>query len=493
VAERIVVACVQQRMHLPLTVDDYRDDLRRFMRVASTKHARLVVFPELGGVMVAPPILRDFRSQLLKRYDRGRRRNAPLWDRMVGGFAGSLVSMVGADFRRGLAALLDVAAQEIWQTYESVFGGLAREFAITVVAPSAYLPDPVDGVIPNLSVVFDSNGQIIGRQSKVVLHPADTDLAQPGSTWNVIATEVGQLGLILGSDVLYPEVGRLLAYQGADFLVVQAACTDETLYQKIRVGALARMQDNQLFAALSFLVGNNLLSRAQRTPFAGKSAIFAPQELSPRSNGVLVEMGNLRSEGVLAAMWDFASLRELWETSDTPLRRQLPLQQAGQLLAQLYARLQELPKVADLQQLEQSDIRETSSAKQELVATQSLDDLAVIATVTQAWPPVVEATTKQEYDPIEGSDEDFVITATEVSDEYMARTGENVANTSAGNAGDANLPSLHEEVQNGVHPVAVQENGEQGEASHGETNGSLKTGDDETDEMDAVAGSDKIK
>src|SRR5688572_3953813 len=29
VAERIVVACVQQRMHLPLTLDEYREDLRR--------------------------------------------------------------------------------------------------------------------------------------------------------------------------------------------------------------------------------------------------------------------------------------------------------------------------------------------------------------------------------------------------------------------------------------------------------------------------------
>jgi predicted amidohydrolase len=152
-----------------------------------------------------------------------------------------------------------------------------------------------------LTVVYDSNGQMVGHQAKVVLHPADADLAQVGATWDVIPTEVGQIGLILGSDVLYPEVGRLLAYQGADLLIVQAACTDELLYQKIRAGTLARMQDNQLFAAVSFLVGDNRLSRAQRTPFSGKSAIFAPQELSPRSNGVLVEMGNLRSEGVLAA------------------------------------------------------------------------------------------------------------------------------------------------------------------------------------------------
>jgi predicted amidohydrolase len=465
VAERVVVACVQQRMHLPLTLDEYREDLRRFMRVAATKQARLVVFPELGGVMVAPPILGDFRSQLLKRYDRGRRRQAKLWQRLAGGFAGLLASMVGADFRRGLSALLDVAAQDVWRAYEEVFGGLAREFAVTVVAPSAYLPDPVDGVIRNLAVVFSSDGQMVGRQAKVVLHPADADLAQTGSTWDVIATEVGQIGLILGSDVLYPEVGRLLAYQGAELLVVQAACTDQVLYQKLRAGSLARMQDNQLFTALSFLVGDNQLSRAQRTPFTGKSAIFAPQELSPRSNGVLVEMGNLSSEGVLAAQWDFAALRDLWETSETPVRRQLPLQQAGQVLAQIYARLQTLPKVAELDQLPGVTAAESVSRQREAVSLQSLDDLVVIATVTQRWPPQLEA-------PIQGAT--TLASLKEKGNVLLPEPADRIA-------GHANHGIAQEGVQS-AHEAGYNESRVVGENN--------KTGEDETDEMDPVAGSE---
>jgi predicted amidohydrolase len=467
-------------MHLPLTIDDYRDDLRRFMRVAATKQARLVVFPELGGVMVAPPILRDFRSQLLKRYDRGRRRDASLWDRVVGGLAGSMVSMAGADFRRGLAALLDVEAKEVWRTYEEVFSSLAREFAMTIVAPSAYLPDPLDGVIRNLAVVFDSNGQIAGRQAKVVLHPADADLSQPGSTWNVIATEVGQLGLILGSDVLYPEVGRLLAYQGADLFVMQAACTDLALYQKIRAGALARMQDNQLFAAVSFLVGNNLLSRAQRTPFAGKSAIFAPQELTPRSNGVLVEMGNLHSEGVLAALWDFASLRELWENSETPVRRQLPLQQAGQLLAQLYARLQTLPKVASMQQLAEGEASVEMQPKRELAAPQSLDDLAVIATVTQQWPLALNSTVPYSYDPND-NDGDYLIATAEAGNSEL----ENHFADAHASAGGSNLPTAGFEM--GKVNYAVASSAQSHTEEPAETD---QSGEDETDEMDAVTDED---
>ena len=383
--DKLVVACVQQRMHLPSTLDEYREDLRRFLRVAVAKQARLVVFPELGGVMVIPPILRDFRSTLLKRADVGRRRRATLWQKIVGSISGSMASALHADFRTSIAGLLDVAADDVWHAYTDVFGGLAREFAVTIVAPGAYLPDPFDGVIRNLACVFGSQGELLGNQAKVVLHPEDVDIAQAGSSWDVIPTELGRLGVILGSDVLYPEVGRLLAYQGAEGLVALGACTDPVLYNKIRSGILARMQDNQLFAAASFLVGDNELSYLRREPFVGKSTILAPQELTPRLNGVLVEMGNHRSEGVLTAEWDFVALRRLWESSDTPVRQQVPVEQAGQVLAQLYSRLQSLPQVAQTSMSPE----ETVKAGQDDGAgriVRELDEMAVVSSYTSRWP-----------------------------------------------------------------------------------------------------------
>ena len=54
---------------------------------------------------------------------------------------------------------------------------------------------------------------------------------------------------MIGSDVLFPEVGRLLAFQGAEVLITLAAATSQADYNKLRAGALARMQDNQLLAA----------------------------------------------------------------------------------------------------------------------------------------------------------------------------------------------------------------------------------------------------
>lgn len=387
--DRVTVACVQTRLRLHTTTDEYREDLRRFLRIAQNKHAQLVVFPELAGVMVAPPLLRDFRTRLLRAADRGRGKQASAWQRVVGVAARYTASTVGADLGASLRSLLHLSAPQLWASYANLFADLAREFDTIIVAPSAYLPDPTDQVVRNLTAVFGRDGALLGHQVKVSLLPGEEEFAQPGEGWKPIATEVGSIGIIIGGDVLYPEVGRVLAYQGADILLSLAASANQVLFQKIRAGMLARMQENQLFGLTSFLVGDTSLRRTQTDPFVGKSAIFAPQELTPRLNGVLVEMANQRSEGVLAAEWDFVALRKLWESSETPLRQKLPLAQAGQLLVRLYERLKALPKSFDPARLldGSADEEVTTLLLPDSQVLVQLEELPVINSVTRRWLP----------------------------------------------------------------------------------------------------------
>ncbi len=383
--DRLTVACVQQRMRLPVTLDEYRDGLRRFLRAAENKRAQLVIFPELAGVMLVPPLLGDFRSSLLLRADVGRRRSASPWQKLVGAVAGSAAGVLKANYQTGMGGLLDVAAGTLWDRYVETFGGLAKEFGVTVVAPSAYLPDPFDGVIRNLAVVFGPDGAQLGAQAKVILSAADERFCQPGSNWEVIHTEAGALGIMIGSDVLFPEVGRLLAFQGAEVLITLAAATSQADYNKLRAGALARMQDNQLLAACAFLVGKDAFDATHATTYLGKSAVFAPQELTPRFNGVLVEMGNFSSEGVLTAEWDFTALRTLWEKNDARLRHQFNASQATQILATIYRQLQNTPRLEDQGgAAENAALVEVQASTKPLIA---LDDLPIIASITSRWPP----------------------------------------------------------------------------------------------------------
>lgn len=402
--EKLIVACIQQRMRLPATADEYKEDLRRFLRATVNKRARLAIFPELAGTMLVPPQLRGTHANLFKQMDQARRRQASLWQKTRGSMAGIALRLLRLDLRNLMAGLLDVAGPQLWQSYLEMFGGLAREFDLTLVAPSGYFPDPLDGVIRNLSAVFGPDGALMGYQAKGVLHPEDGELAQPGSEWRIINTDVGRMGIMLGGDMLYPEVGRLLAYQGAEMLIGQAAATDRAFYEKLRTGMLARMQENQLFGAISFLVGTNEFgSRQQRDPFMGKSAIFAPQELTPQSSGILVEMSNVRSESVLAAVWDFPALQTLWQNSDTPMRRGIPVEGMAPLLAEIYQQIKQLPLATGGKALPQPEKKPDERVVH-------LDDLPVLSSVTARWPlpaplePIDEAA-EQEANPLDSNSE----------------------------------------------------------------------------------------
>ncbi len=418
--DKLVVASVQQRMALPRSLEEHRQDVERFFRLAANKRARLIVFPELAGVMLAAPLMGGIQMGLLKRGDWARRRQASLWERISGGLARATSRLLGVDFRRLLAGMLEVAPESLWQAYEEFYGGLAREYDMTVVAPSAYLPDPLDGVIRNIAGVFGPSGELLGYQAKVMLHPQDQGLVQPGSDWQVIQTEVGHLGLMLGTDVLYPEAGRVLAFQRAEILVAQGAATNVVLYEKLRSAILARMQENQLFGVVSFLVGPNPVGRPPRQPFIGRSAILAPQELTPRQSGLLVEMTNYRSESVLTALWDFPALAELWESSDTPLRR-LPMEQVGRLLGELYQRMQQLPSPQEMMAVEQLPVTDPGAAPEEPRATptaarHALDELPVLASVTSRWPlgqdeEGLEASPSLSANGGEGAPEEFLAAA----------------------------------------------------------------------------------
>jgi predicted amidohydrolase len=206
------------------------------------------------------------------------------------------------------------------------------------VAGSAYLPD-AGGVIRHRVTVFGPDGAVLGRHDKMMLSREDEGWAAAGDTWHVVATPVGRLGILLGEESLYPESGRVLAYQGADLLVTLAAAGSEAFAAYVRQGTLAQAQENRCFAMTSFLVGKNRLSPDENTSgvFVGKSGIYAPLEMTPRYSGVLVEMGTGEAEGLLTAELDRDRLHELWESGVEPVRRRMPANLFASYLPALYS------------------------------------------------------------------------------------------------------------------------------------------------------------
>ena len=117
-----------------------------------------------------------------------------------------------------------------------------------------------------------------------------------------------------------------------------SATTRPVMYARQRQGLLSRVEDNQLFGAMSFAVGYNPFTPADEQPYFGRSLLAAPISMTPRHNGVLVEMGTDSTEGLITAEWDYAALRASWEEDEPPIRSAMPVAAAGPGLGVVYSR-----------------------------------------------------------------------------------------------------------------------------------------------------------
>lgn len=325
-------------MRLFETSDGFRREISRFLNMARAKGAQLAVFPPLVGVMAASPRVQGFSVRLLKQAAERQRARPSLWARTRGAVAEGTASLLGASFRKSFMQLLAHEPAEMLNDYEGTFAELARAYELAIVAGSAYVPD-ADGVIRHRASVFGPDGALLGRHDKLLLSPEDQALAEPGAGWQVILTPVGRVGILLGEEALYPEAGRILAYQGAEILITLAAVGDETLAAHIRAATIARSQDNRCFALASFLVGRNYIAAEEGSAptFTGKSGIYAPLEMTPRYGGVLVEMGTAEAEGLLTAELDRPKLQWLWTRSSYAVREHMPMNLFSSYLPALYA------------------------------------------------------------------------------------------------------------------------------------------------------------
>lgn len=331
----IIVAVAQQSLRLYENLDAYVRDVERFFRLAEEKHARLLIFPERTALMVVPPLVENFRANLLKKADTASR-GSSWWNRTRSGVLRRTARLLRADMAEALRRALTETPDFLWEQYVRIFSDLAYEYKVTVVAGSGYFRHVATREMQHLATVFGPDGNILGQQAKVILGEGEEEWVTAGNGWQVIETPVGRLGLVMGEEIMYPEVGRLLAYQGMDALVALAAVTDDTIVHLLWDGLKARVTDNQVFAALAFTVGANPFAGENAPPFRGRSVVMAPHGLTARGNGIIVEAGTSTAEVLVTARWDFVALHSYWESAPIPVRRKFPAPAVSPVLAALY-------------------------------------------------------------------------------------------------------------------------------------------------------------
>lgn len=129
----------------------------------------------------------------------------------------------------------------------------------------------VESVLYNSAVLVGPDGELIDVYNKIHLRGEERMAFREGFKLPVAETEIGNIGMLLGYDLAFPEVSRSLALDGAEILVVmanwEAANIDEW-----KTYLRARAYENAVFVA-----GANRVGEDVTLTFGGESMVVGPR------------------------------------------------------------------------------------------------------------------------------------------------------------------------------------------------------------------------
>ncbi|MGD2205788.1 MAG: carbon-nitrogen hydrolase family protein, partial [Anaerolineae bacterium] len=135
-----------------------------------------------------------------------------------------------------------------------------------------------ESIIYNAAILIGPDGELLGEHRKLHL-PGEERLAfRPGYRLKTFETTFGEIGVLVGWDLAFPEVARSLTLSGADLLCVCANwghSSDQepaTSVQEWRTYLQARALENAGFVAASNRIGEEYSYR-----FFGDSMVVGPR------------------------------------------------------------------------------------------------------------------------------------------------------------------------------------------------------------------------
>lgn len=188
---------------------------------------------------------------------------------------------VRADLHASLAAL-----QRHHADWLSLFGGLARDTGMTIVAGS-FLLDTGGGRYRNRAYVFAPDGRH-DWQDKLQLTGFEhrAGVIEGGDALKVFEAGGLRFGISICYDAEFPLPVRAQCEAGARLILVPS-CTDTAAgATRVRVGCLARALENRCFVAQAVTAGEAAWSPALDVN-TGEAALYAPMDVGLPDDGVL--------------------------------------------------------------------------------------------------------------------------------------------------------------------------------------------------------------
>jgi predicted amidohydrolase len=146
----------------------------------------------------------------------------------------------------------------------------ANEYGV-FIAFGMVTKEKVESVLYNSAILVGPDGELLDAYNKIHLRGEERMAFREGYKLPVIPTEIGNIGLMIGYDLAFPEVARSLALDGAELICVlanwEAAHIDEW-----KTYVRSRAFENSLFIAGANRVGEDVTLN-----FGGESMIVGPR------------------------------------------------------------------------------------------------------------------------------------------------------------------------------------------------------------------------
>lgn len=187
-----------------------------------------------------------------------------------------------------------------------------REFAIAynVNIIGGSMPSIRDGLLISIGFLCRRDG---ATESYEKLHITPNE----ASYWGMVGgnkltsfdTDCGKVGVLIGYDVEFPELSRLLAEEGVQILFVPFNTNTQNEFIRVQQCARARAIENECYVAIAGSVGN-LPKVSNMDIQMAQSAVFTPADFAFPGNGILTEAPP-NTETTLVAELDLALLKHL--------------------------------------------------------------------------------------------------------------------------------------------------------------------------------------
>jgi predicted amidohydrolase len=146
----------------------------------------------------------------------------------------------------------------------------ANEYGV-YIAFGMVTKERVESVLYNSAVLVGPEGELLDIYNKIHLRGEERMAFREGYKLPVIETEVGNIGLMCGYDLAFPEVARSLVLDGADILCV-VANWEASGIDEWKTYMRARAYENAVF-----VVGANRVGEDVTLTFGGESMIVGPR------------------------------------------------------------------------------------------------------------------------------------------------------------------------------------------------------------------------